>query len=294
MRGLSAVVAPRRIRVRRCAAATVQRPGPIAPGGTARFPKPTVPTAARPGTRNEDLTQPVGSGFSRMRILRARLWRFLACCSFPRSKTCASSKATARQQSFTRAAEELGGTPAAVSHRVRMLEKYLDVPLFDRQHRAVRLNRRGQAYLKEVQRILAEVHGVSERQRRWPRREDTLLEETLRAGDGAVVRGRAAFRLPVRLRLPARGDSAVQAVVRISVAQQAFAAPSGGCLYVQRYAGTQTLPVREPRPSAARCVDRHSARKLAGEGASRLPDPEALETVGTDYIRVLSAGRRGT
>ena len=27
-----------------------------------------------------------------------------------------------------------------------------------------------QAYLKEVQRILAEVHGVSERQRRWPRR----------------------------------------------------------------------------------------------------------------------------
>ena len=34
----------------------------------------------------------------------------------------------------------------------------------------LRLDRRGQAYLKEVQRILAEVHGVSERQRRWPRR----------------------------------------------------------------------------------------------------------------------------
>ena len=76
----------------------------------------------------------------------------------------------ARQQSFTRAAEELGVTPGAVAHRVRMLEKYLDVPLFNRQHRGVRLNRRGQAYLKEVQRILAEVHGVSERQRRWPRR----------------------------------------------------------------------------------------------------------------------------
>ena len=51
-----------------------------------------------------------------------------------------------------------------------MLEKHLDVPLFDRHHRGVRLNRRGWAYLKEVQRILAEVHGVSERQRRWPRR----------------------------------------------------------------------------------------------------------------------------
>ena len=60
--------------------------------------------------------------------------------------------------------------PAAVAHRVGALEKHLDVPLFDRRHRGVRLNRRGQADLKEVQRILAEVHGVSERQRRWPRR----------------------------------------------------------------------------------------------------------------------------
>ena len=41
-----------------------------------------------------------------------------------------------------------------------------DVPLFDRRRRGVRLNRRGRACLKEVQRILAEVHGVSERQRR--------------------------------------------------------------------------------------------------------------------------------
>ena len=53
---------------------------------------------------------------------------------------------------------------------VCLLEKHLDVPLFDRRPRGVHLNRRGQAYLKEVQRILAEVHGVSERQRRWPRR----------------------------------------------------------------------------------------------------------------------------
>ena len=79
-------------------------------------------------------------------------------------------EAAARHQSFTRAAEELGVTPAAVAHRVRMLEKHLEVRLFERRHRGVRLNRRGQAYLKEVQRILAEVHALSERQRRWPRR----------------------------------------------------------------------------------------------------------------------------
>ena len=79
-------------------------------------------------------------------------------------------EAAARHQGFVGAGAELGVTPAAVAHRVRMLEKHLEVPLFDRRHRSVRLNGRGQAYLKEVQRILAEVHGVSERQRRWPRR----------------------------------------------------------------------------------------------------------------------------
>ena len=79
-------------------------------------------------------------------------------------------EAAARHQSFARAAAELHVTASAVAHRVRMLEKHLAVPLFDRRHRGVRLTGRGQAYLKEVQRILAEVHGVSERQRRWPRR----------------------------------------------------------------------------------------------------------------------------
>ena len=79
-------------------------------------------------------------------------------------------EAAARHQGYVPAAEELGVTPAAVANRVRMLEKHLDVLLFSRRHRSVRLNRRGTAYLKEVQRILAEVHGVSERQRRWPRR----------------------------------------------------------------------------------------------------------------------------
>ena len=79
-------------------------------------------------------------------------------------------EAAARHQSFARAAAELGVTPPAVAHRVRSLEKHLEVPLFDRHHRGVRLNRRGRAYLNEVQRILGDLHGVSERQRRWPRR----------------------------------------------------------------------------------------------------------------------------
>ena len=79
-------------------------------------------------------------------------------------------EAAARLQSFSDASTELGVTPAAVAHRIRSLEEHLDAPLFLREKRAIRLNTRGRAYLKEVQRILAEVHGVSERQRRRPRR----------------------------------------------------------------------------------------------------------------------------
>ena len=79
-------------------------------------------------------------------------------------------EAAARLQSFSSASTELGVTPAAVAHRIRSLEEHLDAPLFLRQKRAIFLNTRGRAYLKEVQRILAEVHGVSERQRRRPRR----------------------------------------------------------------------------------------------------------------------------
>ena len=79
-------------------------------------------------------------------------------------------EAAARHQSFALAGKELGVTAAAVAHRIRTLEKHLDAELFERSRRSVRLNLKGRAYLKEVQRILAEVHGVSERQRSTPRR----------------------------------------------------------------------------------------------------------------------------
>ena len=79
-------------------------------------------------------------------------------------------EAAARHQSFAHAAKELGVTAAAVAQRIRTLEKHLDARLFERRRRGVQLNPGGRAYLKEVQRILADVHGVSERQRLQPRR----------------------------------------------------------------------------------------------------------------------------
>ena len=79
-------------------------------------------------------------------------------------------EAAARHQSFVLAGKELGVTGAAVGHRIRTLEGHLGAALFERRRRSVHLNRRGRAYLKEVQRILAEVHGASEQQRSTPRR----------------------------------------------------------------------------------------------------------------------------
>jgi len=52
-----------------------------------------------------------------------------------------------RHLSFTKAAAELNVTPAAVSHQVKALEALLEVPLFRRLTRALRLTDAGQAAL---------------------------------------------------------------------------------------------------------------------------------------------------
>ena len=56
-------------------------------------------------------------------------------------------EAAGRHLSFTKAAEELHVTPAAVSHQVKALEQYLGVPLFRRLTRALLLTDAGQAAL---------------------------------------------------------------------------------------------------------------------------------------------------
>ena len=71
----------------------------------------------------------------------------------------------ARRESFAKAAAELSVTPSAVAYRVKVLEAHLGGALFERGHRGVRLNGRGKAYLKDVQRILAEIGAVTERRR---------------------------------------------------------------------------------------------------------------------------------
>ena len=56
-------------------------------------------------------------------------------------------EAAARCLSFTKAAEELFVTPAAISQQVRQLEDYLGVTLFHRMTRAVKLTAEARAVL---------------------------------------------------------------------------------------------------------------------------------------------------
>lgn len=56
-------------------------------------------------------------------------------------------EAAARQLSFTKAAEELNVTQAAISHQVKTLEEHLGLPLFRRLNRRLVLTEAGQLYL---------------------------------------------------------------------------------------------------------------------------------------------------
>ena len=61
-----------------------------------------------------------------------------------------SFEAAGRLLSFTRAAEELNVTQAAVSHQVKVIEEFLGMPLFLRSPRKLVLTEQGRALLPEV------------------------------------------------------------------------------------------------------------------------------------------------
>jgi LysR family glycine cleavage system transcriptional activator len=59
-------------------------------------------------------------------------------------------EAAGRHLSFTKAAEELHVTPAAISHQVKALEEFLGVPLFRRLARGLLLTDAGQRFLPGI------------------------------------------------------------------------------------------------------------------------------------------------
>jgi LysR family glycine cleavage system transcriptional activator len=70
-------------------------------------------------------------------------------------------EAAARLLSFTRAAEELHLSQAAISQQIRSLEQSLQVKLFTRSHRAVQLTNEGREYQHTVAAILKQLAGAT-------------------------------------------------------------------------------------------------------------------------------------
>ena len=63
-------------------------------------------------------------------------------------------ESASRTLSFTRTADELNVTPAAVSHQIKTLEERLGIRLFDRQNNKLTLTNMGEAYIPSVREAL--------------------------------------------------------------------------------------------------------------------------------------------
>ncbi len=74
-----------------------------------------------------------------------------------------SFEAAARHLSFTKAAEELNVTPAAVSHQVKSLEAYLGLALFRRLTRGLALTDHGETYLPDLTAALDRIAAATSR-----------------------------------------------------------------------------------------------------------------------------------
>jgi LysR family transcriptional regulator, glycine cleavage system transcriptional activator len=74
-------------------------------------------------------------------------------------------EAAARTLSFTKAAEELFITQSAVSRQIRALEDHLNVPLFERRHRALSLTEHGRVLQRAATELLERLQEVADRLR---------------------------------------------------------------------------------------------------------------------------------
>lgn len=80
----------------------------------------------------------------------------------PSASTLVVFEAAGRHENFSRAAEELAMTQAAVSYAIRALETQLGVPLFHRSHRAVALTETGARFHADVSAGLARIQKSAE------------------------------------------------------------------------------------------------------------------------------------
>lgn len=72
-------------------------------------------------------------------------------------------ESAARNLSFTKAADELFVTQAAVSHQIKSLENYLSIKLFHRKNRALLLTEEGQSYFQDLRDIFVHMQEATDR-----------------------------------------------------------------------------------------------------------------------------------
>jgi LysR family transcriptional regulator, glycine cleavage system transcriptional activator len=69
----------------------------------------------------------------------------------------------ARHLSFTKAAEEMYVTQAAISHQIKALEDHLGLKLFMRKNRSLLLTEEGQGYFLDIKEIFLHLHEATEK-----------------------------------------------------------------------------------------------------------------------------------
>jgi LysR family glycine cleavage system transcriptional activator len=79
----------------------------------------------------------------------------------PPLKALMAFEAASRHGSFSRAAEELGVTPSAISHHIQKLEDFLGIQVFSRHAGRAALTKAGRAYASEIERAFGTIAGAT-------------------------------------------------------------------------------------------------------------------------------------
>lgn len=130
-------------------------------------------------------------------------------------------EAAARQLNFTRAADELGVTQAAVSRQIQGLEDSLGVALFHRQHRAVQLTRAGQRLQQAVTMGLGHIAETAAALRRVRRGDELTVSSSVTFASYWLMSRVAKFRAlhpEIELRLVASAPVSDLVVAGIDLA----------------------------------------------------------------------------
>ena len=135
---------------------------------------------------------------------------------FPAGRALRTFEAAARHLNFSRAADELGLTPAAVSYQIKDIEAQLGLALFARTSRSIRLTPAGEALAGAAADALDGLRRATARARRLARPADAapvsgraLCHELAAAASAALSRRASAMgaelryqRCAARLRRP--------------------------------------------------------------------------------------------